>query len=41
MAEIFPHQAKEPNHNGSKPSFSFQLVKFYLFISWEIVVDPD
>lgn len=33
--------AKEPNHNGSKTSFSFQLVKFYLFLTWEIVVDPD
>lgn len=31
--------AKEPNRNGSKPSFSF-LVKFYLFLTWEIVVDP-
>lgn len=43
MAEIFPFHTKEkePNHNGVKPSFSLQLVKFYLFLSWEIVVDPD
>lgn len=27
--------AKEPNRNGSKPSFSF-LVRFYLFLTWEI-----
>lgn len=24
---------KEPNHNGSKPSFDFHLVKFYLFLT--------
>lgn len=31
---------KELKKNGSKPPFSFQLVKFYLFLTWEIVVDP-
>lgn len=24
---------KEPNHNGSTPSFDFHLVKFYLFLT--------
>lgn len=39
---------KEPNHNGSKPSFSFQLVRFYLLLfqflstptTWEQILLP-
>jgi hypothetical protein len=39
---------KEPNHNGSKPSLSFQLVRFYLLLgklwstptTWEQILLP-
>lgn len=34
---------KEPNHNGSKPSFSFQLVRFYLLLGklWSTPTTPS
>jgi len=47
MAEISLH-TKEPNHNGSKPSLSFQLVIFFLLLgklwstptTWEQILLP-